>query len=1605
MVYNAGDVPNLFGVRNTGGMFRDATTFDGDLSGWDVSKVTDMSFMFDGASSFNGNISSWNVSAVTNMNRMFSGTSSFNGNISGWDVSAVTNMNRMFSGTSSFNGNISGWDVSAVTNMNRMFSGTSSFNGNISSWNVSAVTDMNSMFSQASKFNQPLNNWNVSAVTNMNRMFSGTSSFNGNISSWNVSAVTNMNSMFAGASSFNGNISSWNVSAVTNMNSMFVVASSFNGDLSGWDVSAVTNMDGMFDFATSFDQNLGNWYVTLDSTEIDLDVDGRVVGVISAQNGILDRHSPTYGIGDGTDSDLFVVNSTGKTLELDLDASPLSGVYKANITSTGFFGTGNHRVLNVTVTDENPVLEDVMLESIGPQNVDELEALSFMASASGGDGTLTFSLGAGAPAGATINSTTGAFSWTPTEEQDGSHDITVTVTDDNGSDSKTVAVTVGEVNAPPMLGSIGSQDVTRPGTLEFNATATDADVIDEIPDTLTFSLGAPAGATINSTTGSFSWTPTAQQVGSHNITVTVTDGTDARDSEEVAVTVAEAGINEPPVLATIGPQNVDELEALSFMASASGGDGTLTFSLGAGAPAGATINSTTGAFSWTPTEEQDGSHDITVTVTDDNGSDSKTVAVTVGEVNAPPMLGSIGSQDVTRPGTLEFNATATDADVIDEIPDTLTFSLGAPAGATINSTTGSFSWTPTAQQVGSHNITVTVTDGTDARDSEEVAVTVAEAGINEPPVLATIGPQNVDELEALSFMASASGGDGTLTFSLGAGAPAGATINSTTGAFSWTPTEEQDGSHDITVTVTDDNGSDSKAVAVTVVEVNAPPMLGSIGSQDVTRPGTLEFNATATDADVIDEIPDTLTFSLGAPAGATINSTTGSFSWTPTAQQVGSHNITVTVTDGTDARDSEEVAVTVAEAGINEPPVLATIGPQNVDELEALSFMASASGGDGTLTFSLGAGAPAGATINSTTGAFSWTPTEEQDGSHDITVTVTDDNGSDSKTVAVTVGEVNAPPMLGSIGSQDVTRPGTLEFNATATDADVIDEIPDTLTFSLGAPAGATINSTTGSFSWTPTAQQVGSHNITVTVTDGTDARDSEEVAVTVAEAGINEPPVLATIGPQNVDELEALSFTATATDGDGDPLTFTLTDNRPRGASITSGGLFEWTPDQSQDGDYSITVQVSDGRGGTASEVVDITVHDIAPLPVSARALSSSAITLTLSEVVLTDAQMPNGFFVTTQGDHVSVDSITGNGTTTLVLGLNGTISRSDSITLGYLETAGDVADLTGKPLASFSDMEVLFPSSRSRSSSPPPAIAVESPGYPNSQIPQWVIDDAGLDKSHDARAPMAPITVDDTFDFPLEIDGQGYLLRSAYNTLVPHTVTAGQPTEITFTVYLQKEIMYFALYLNMQGSDTDYHDSDTYIVYDGTTRVTDPHRYISDATITVHDAFEGQRSQKKTVNITLEFAAPMGPTNMVVYTWDTDRRSTIVRMVDALDVTVVAAADPEPITPDSELPADPEPAVPDSGLPADPEPVPRDTPWPDDYDDAQVLTLIRMWSGFESESITDAQLLELLGLEDYRGVDLPDWMMTELGVLVAKGDVTVEEFLVALQYVLEHA
>lgn len=752
-----------------------------------------------------------------------------------------------------------------------------------------------------------------------------------------------------------------------------------------------------------------------------------------------------------------------------------------------------------------------VLAAIGNQNIDELATLNFTATATDADtsqANLVFTL-SGQPTGASIT-TGGAFTFTPTEAQ-GPDTFTfdVIVSDDSvpaNTDSETITVTVNEANVNPVLVAIGNQNIDELNELTFTAMATDTDLPSQ---NLSFSLsGEPSGATITSG-GAFSFTPTETQ-GPDTFTfdvIVTDDGTGTlSDSETITVTVNE--VNQNPVLDAIGAQSIEELNTLSFTATATDPDlpvQNLTFSL-SGEPTGASITSG-GNFSFTPTSAQGpNSYTFDVIVTDDgtgNLSDSETITVNVSDAsNQPPVLAPIGNQNIDELSSLSFIATATDADTPTQ---NLTFSLsGEPAGASITAG-GSFSFTPTETQgPNSYTFDVVVTDdGTgNLSDSETITVTVNES--NQNPVLNAIGNQSVDELSTLSFTATATDADlptQNLTFSL-SGEPAGASITSG-GVFSFTPTAAQGpNSYTFDVIVTDDGPGNLSSSETITVEVNDPnsnqsPVLLAIGNQIIDELNTLSFTAMATDADTPAQ---NLTFSLsGQPTGATIT-TDGIFSFTPTeAQGPDNYTFDVIVTDDGPGNlsDSETITVTVNENNIS--PVLNAIGNQSTDELSTLSFTATATDPDvptQNLTFSL-SGEPTGATITSA-GVFSFTPSETQ-GPDTFTfdVIVSDGELSDSETITITVNEINENPVLDAVGDQQVDELTTLNFTATATDPDLPIQ---NLTFSLsGAPTGANITSD-GQFSFTPTlAQSPNVFTFDIIVSDG-QLIDTETISITVID-------------------------------------------------------------------------------------------------------------------------------------------------------------------------------------------------------------------------------------------------------------------------------------------------------------------------------------------------------------------------------------------------------------------------------------------------------------------------------------------------------------------------
>jgi hypothetical protein len=202
--------------------------------------------------------------------------------------------------------------------------------------------------------------------------------------------------------------------------------------------------------------------------------------------------------------------------------------------------------------------------------------------------------------------------------------------------------------------------------------------------------------------------------GARVVTAINPDGQSASSPGGIISVAAVATTNHPPVLTAISDKTVVEQQTLTFTNSASDPDGNaLTYSL-VGAPSNATINASSGVFSWTPNEGQGpGTNQIRVKVTD-NGTPSLSATqlftAFVLESNRAPVLSPIADRTIHAGFHLTFTNAASDPDLP---ANALTFSLQGAGGtsAGINPSTGAFDWQTSDADINSTNhLAVVVTD-------------------------------------------------------------------------------------------------------------------------------------------------------------------------------------------------------------------------------------------------------------------------------------------------------------------------------------------------------------------------------------------------------------------------------------------------------------------------------------------------------------------------------------------------------------------------------------------------------------------------------------------------------------------------------------------------------------------------------------------------------------------------------------------------------------------------------------------------------------------------------------------------------------------------------
>lgn len=230
-----------------------------DIPQWGSIAWSSMERMFKGCdnTSFNQITATDNPISnnVSTMLEMFRQATYFNSDVSGFNVDSLTNSRNMFALSAFNNGDLGNnslkplsWDftnnTTGLNNISGMF--PSGFNQDVSSFKLGSV-DLQFLFYNNSVFNnggQSLNSWDTSGVTNFFNSFRLTS-FNQNVYSWNVSSATSLREMFRQTTPFSQNLSDWYVngfnSSLSDMYAMFYLTSmtsaQFTDTIVGWAVA------------------------------------------------------------------------------------------------------------------------------------------------------------------------------------------------------------------------------------------------------------------------------------------------------------------------------------------------------------------------------------------------------------------------------------------------------------------------------------------------------------------------------------------------------------------------------------------------------------------------------------------------------------------------------------------------------------------------------------------------------------------------------------------------------------------------------------------------------------------------------------------------------------------------------------------------------------------------------------------------------------------------------------------------------------------------------------------------------------------------------------------------------------------------------------------------------------------------------------------------------------------------------------------------------------------------------------------------------------------------------------------------------------------------
>ncbi len=770
----------------------------------------------------------------------------------------------------------------------------------------------------------------------------------------------------------------------------------------------------------------------------------------------------------------------------------------------------------------------------------------------------------------TVDPVTGEVTYTPDDNYNGPDSFEYTVQDAEGNTSNpaTVNITVTPDGGPPPAEEgppVAADDVASTDedtSVVIDVVANDSDPDGDLDPTTVVITQQPdhGSVTIDPVTGAVTYTPDDNYNGPDSFLYTVQDAA-GNTSNPATVSITVNPVGDPPV-AENDQATTDEDTAvvIDVVANDSDPDGDLdptTVVITQQPDHGSvTVDPVTGAVTYTPDENYNGPDSFQYTIQDEAGNTSNpaTVNITVNPEGDPPVAeDDVATTDEDTAVVIDVVANDSDPDG-DLDPTTVVITQQPDHGSvTVDLVTGAVTYTPDDNYNGPDSFQYTIQDEA-GNTSDPATVNITVNPIEDPPVAEDdAATTDEDTAVVIDVVANDSDPDGDLdptTVVITQQPDHGSvSVDPVTGAVTYTPDDNYNGSDSFQYTIQDEAGntSDPATVNITVNPEGDPP----VAKDDATNTDedtAVVIDVVANDSDPDGDLDPTTVVITQQPdhGSVTVDPVTGAVTYTPDDNYNGPDSFQYTIQDEA-GNTSDPATVNITVNPVEDPPVAEDdVATTDEDTAVVIDVVANDSDPDGDLdptTVVITQQPDHGSvTVDPVTGAVTYTPDDNYNGPDNFQYTIQDEAGNTSNpaTVNITVNPVNDPPE--AVDDNANTEEGSaVTIDVLDNDSDP-DGDPIEINSFTQPSNGTVVLNPDGSFTYTPSGEFVGEDSFTYTIRDSSGAiSNTATVTITVSEDNPVELDMTNSVGTvydvgllsvQDTSESTNGSFKVTAPDG-----------------------------------------------------------------------------------------------------------------------------------------------------------------------------------------------------------------------------------------------------------------------------------------------------------------------------------------------------------------------------------------------------------------------------------------------------------------------------------------